>query len=346
MSRYSQAHQNPKGAGDGRPTALQIIQDEGLTGKLGGKACMVTGVSSGIGIETMRALYATGAHVFGMVRNLEKGQQVVERVKADTRGGEITLIELDLASLSSVKKAVEAFVHRNKTLNVLVNNAGVVRAPQGRTEDCFETHFGSNHLGHFYLFQLLKPVLLASSTSEFPSRVVVVSSMGHRCGPVRFDDYNFNKDPYDPWLAYGQSKTANIYIANEIERRYGPQGLHATSVNPGLVMSAMSETVSPEDAEKWSDPAMFAILKSPEQGAATSVYAAISEEWKHKGGKYLSDCVEQGPTRHPDNSMHFGDEGYAMWAFDLDAQKRLWRESLRMVGLDGDGDGDEPWTFL
>lgn len=209
-----------------------------------------------------------------------------------------------------------------------------MRAPEGRTEDGFETHFATNHLGHFYLFQLLRPTLLASSTAECPSRVVSVSSTGHTCGPVRFHDYNFEKEAYDPWKAYGQSKTANIYFASEIERRYGQMGLHATALHPGMVITGLQDTVSPEDAEKWSDPKMLVCLKSPEQGAATSVYAAIGAEWKDKGGRYLSDCVEQGPYQHPEQPMTFGDDGYAAWAYDEEAAQRLWRESLVMVGVD------------
>lgn len=160
--------------------------------------------------------------------------------------------------------------------------------------------------------------------------------MGHTCGGLRpGSDYHFDEAPYDPWLAYGQSKTANIYLASEIERRYGTRGLHATSLHPGVVLTGLVDTVSPEDAEKWSDPKMLACLKSPEQGAATSVYAAVGAEWRNKGGRFLSDCVEQGPTKHPGQPMYFGDDGYAAWAFDEEAARRLWEDSMAMVGLEG-----------
>jgi len=153
---------------------------------------------------------------------------------------------------------------------------------------------------------------------------VSVSSIGHRCGPVRFDDYNFEKEAYDPWRSYGQGKTANIYLANEIERRYRSKGLHATSLHPGLIITRPA----PQKEEAWTDPKMLNAIKNAEQGAATSVYAAVSEEWKNKGGRYLSDCVEQGPTQHPENPMYVGDDGYEKWVYDEEAAKRLWMESL------------------
>ena len=153
--------------------------------------------------------------------------------------------------------------------------------PEGKTKDGFETQFGTCHIGHFYLFQLLKHTLLASSTSDFPSRVVSVSSFGHRTGPVRFDDYNFEKEKYDPWVSYGQAKTANIYFANEIERRYGSEGLHATSLHPGGIATGLQVHVDMSAA--MGDETVKNYMKDTEQGAATSVYAAVSEEWKNKG---------------------------------------------------------------
>jgi NAD(P)-dependent dehydrogenase (short-subunit alcohol dehydrogenase family) len=180
------------------------------------------------------------------------------------------------------------------------------------------------------LFQLLRETLLATGTPDCPCRVVFVSSIGHRCSPVRFHDYNFTKESYDPWKAYGQSKTANIYIANEIDRRYGSEGLHATSLHPGLVIT------KPRNQEGWQDPKVLGYLKSVEQGAATSVYAALSKEWERKGGRFLADCVEQGPTRHSENPMYVGDDGYESWVYDEKAASRLWQDSSKMVGLGSD----------
>lgn len=211
--------------------------------------------------------------------------------------------------------------------------------PEGKTKDGFETQFGTNHISHFYLFQLLKSTLLASSTPDFPSRVVSLSSFGHRCGPIRFDDYNFSQPgSYDPWVSYGQAKTANIYFANEVERRYGQKGLHATSLHPGGIMTGLQVhvTAAQRDAGDWNNETVANYMKNPEQGAATSVYAALSAEWKNKGGKYLSDCVEQEAFKHSGEPMYVGDDGYESWAYDEKAEGRLWKDSLKMIGMEDD----------
>ncbi|KAF2431485.1 NAD(P)-binding protein [Tothia fuscella] len=207
--------------------------------------------------------------------------------------------------------------------------------PYGKTKDGFEQQFGTNHLGHFLFFQLLKPTLLKSASADFPSRVVSLSSVGHRSGEVRLDDFNFTeKDSYSPWAGYGQAKTANIYLANEIERRYGPQNLHATSLHPGGISTGL-QVHSPEVGQMMEKPEVVKMMKSPSQGASTSVYAALSEEWKHKGGKYLSNCVEMPPA-DPNVDMLSGDEGYAAWAYDEEKAKKLWEKSLELVGIEGE----------
>lgn len=152
--------------------------------------------------------------------------------------------------------------------------------------------------------------------------------------PVRFDDYNFQKEAYVPWTAYGQSKTANIWFANHLERLYGSKNLHATSLHPGGIMTGL-QVHTPEMDEMVKVPEVQAYMKDVEQGAATSVYAALSEEWKNKGGRYLSNCQEEGPF-HSENPMQTGDDGYAKWAYDQAAEERLWKESLQMVGLNAD----------
>ncbi|KAI7087660.1 NAD(P)-binding protein [Hortaea werneckii] len=334
MSRYAEVHKNRIGPGDARPTAVQIVEDEGLLGKLTDKVFLVTGTSSGIGIETLRALYATGGHVFGTVRDMTKGQNVVDEIQESTKGGKITLIEMEMDSLASIKKGAAQILEHTKQLNVLVCNAGVMATPEGKTKDGFETQFGTNHIGHFYLFQLLKPLMLQSATPKFPSRVVSVSSIGHRTAGIRSSDYNFSeKGSYKAWEAYGQAKTANIWFSNYIDRHYGTRGLHSTSLHPGGIMSGLQVHIDPAQKAQWDTPEVRAYLKSPAQGAATSVYAALSEEWKHKGGRYLSDCVEQAACRGGDAISNPGDDGYAEWAYDVDGEERLWRDSLKMVGM-------------
>ncbi|KAF7194227.1 Oxidoreductase calI, partial [Pseudocercospora fuligena] len=340
MSRYAQAHvpANTKGPGDARPTAIHIVQDEGLTGKLNDKVFVVTGVSSGIGIETMRALYSTGGHVFGTVRNIPKGQAVVDEITSSTKGGKITLIEMSMDDLASVKKGAEEILSKADKINVVINNAGIMAVPEGKTKDGFEMQFGTNHVGHFYLFQLLKDTLLKSATPEFPSRVVSVSSFGHRMGEVRFDDYNFERSgSYDPWASYGQAKTANIYFSNEIERRYGSKNLHSTSLHPGGIWTGLQDHLGGADGDMGKgNEAVSGYMKSPAQGAATSVYAALSAEWANKGGRYLSNCVEEKPFAHPGEPMYVPDDGYETWAYDEAKEGRLWTDSLKMVGVADD----------
>ena len=343
MSRYIEAHRvaNLGGAGDARPTALQVIEDEGLTGKLSDKVFLITGVSSGIGTETLRALHTTGAHVFGTVRSLSKGQKVVDTIlsEAHPSGGKITLIEMSLDSLASVRSGAADFLEKSgNKLHLLVANAGIMATPYEKTKDGFESQFGTNHLAHFFLFQLLKPALLASATPEYPSRVVNVTSTGHQFGPPLFGDYNFSSTSYDPWRAYGQSKTANIWLANAIESHFGSQSLHATSVHPGLITSSNLGTHLPEEQQKmFYEPEVQRTAKSVEQGAATQVWAAVGKEWKDKGGRYLSNMAEpvSNEERAKEEGMSYmANDGYMPWAYDAEGAERLWKESFGLVGLD------------
>ena len=329
-SRYADAHQNPKGPGDSRPTALDIVKDEGLQGKLSDKVAIVTGCSSGIGIETARALHATGMRLFLGVRDTAKGQAALSDI---LQPGHVELLKMDLNSLDSVRATAEEFLSKSKTLNILVNNAGIMATPQGKTADGYELQFGTCHLAHFLLFQLLKPTLLASSSPSFNSRIVALSSSGHRAGGVRFDDYNFEKSDYSPWAAYGQAKTSNIYFTNELDRRYGSKGLHGLSVMPGGIMTGLQKHTPDAVKEKWSkDETIQNYMKSPQQGAATTVYAALSQDWEGKGGKYLEDCAvsplsETGGATSP---------GHAPHAYNEEGEKKLWTDSLKFVGLKDD----------
>ncbi|KAH7127747.1 hypothetical protein B0J13DRAFT_645744 [Dactylonectria estremocensis] len=210
-------------------------------GDLTGKVVFITGANQGIGLEAARALHASGATVFLGVRDLDKGKAAVEDVKSSpdpSNQAPIPFIELSLDSLESARAAVKAFLAQSTKPNILILNVGVMATPEGRTKDGFETQFGVNHLGHFLLFTLLKSALLEASTASFNSRVISVSSVGHRLGGVRFHDFYFDQEgSYQPWLAYGQAKTSNIYLANEIERRYGSDGLHALSLHPGAIVT-------------------------------------------------------------------------------------------------------------
>lgn len=340
MSRYAAAHANLQGAGDARPTALQIVDDEGLRGGLPGKVALVTGGNTGLGLETARALHATGATVWITSRSAAKGEAARADILASpTKGaGAVHVLELRLDSLASVRKAAARFLAEEDRLDILVLNAGVMATPRGVTEDGFETQFGTNHLGHFLLFFLLRDTLLASFSPARAARVVSLSSIGHRYGKgVIAGDYNFDTEEYEPWKAYSQAKTANIYLATEVERRYGARGLHATAVHPGGIMTGLQAYVGEDQMRQWeTDPDAVRYFKSTAQGAATSVLAAVGAEWESKGGKYLADCVAVPPMREDSSPMGVDDEGHAPWVYDTEKAKQLWTDSCKMVGVEDD----------
>lgn len=334
MSRYTTAHADPQGVGDARPTAMQIIHDESLQGKLVGKVIVMTGAASGIGIETARALAATGATIFLTVRSLKKAEIALEGI---LEHGRVSLVEMDNASFASVRAAAAVILTKsNNYLNILVNNAGVMGLENlTLTEDGHEIHFATNHLSHFLLFQLLKPALLTSSSPDFQSRVVMVGSSAHRATTLNdSDNYSFEKGGYHFGTAYAQSKLANTYMANELERRYGSKGLHAISLHPGAIDTNLSRHVGQEFVKHiLNSEGIAKILKSPEQGAATTVLAAIGKEWEGKGGKYLEDCKEA--KRGIDDNETLG-VGYVRQTYDPKNEERLWKDSLKLVGINDD----------
>ncbi|KAI4235275.1 MAG: hypothetical protein LQ349_003273 [Xanthoria aureola] len=331
-SRYAAAHKNPGGPDDSRPTALDIVKDEALEGKLSDKVVLITGCSSGIGIETARAIATTGAKVFCTARDLKKGESALADI---LKPGQVVLVHMDLNSLESVRSAAKSVLSQTATLNLLINNAGIMATPTiVKTADGFESQFGTNHLAHFLLFELLKPTLLTSSTPKFNSRVINLSSSGHRAGPVQIGNYNFENGRYSPWPAYGSSKTANIYMANEIERRYGSKGLHGLSVMPGGIRTGLQGHVPDAVKASWDvDLEVKNFMKSPAQGAATSVYAALSKEWEGRGGRYLEDCAESPPFAPSGGSTAVG---YAPHAYEVEPAKKLWADSCKMVGVADD----------
>ncbi|KAJ4202351.1 WW domain-containing oxidoreductase [Fusarium falciforme] len=326
-NRYAQVHERPNGPGDSRPTGTQIIQDEDLVGKLSGKVAFITGCSSGIGIETAKALHLAGMTLYLTARNLAKARTALGDLIDSDR---VHLIELDLESLGSVRSCAAEFLSKSQTLNILICNAGVMTPPEGRTKDGFEIQFGTNHLAHFLLFNLLRPALLAGTTPSFASRVVILSSVAHRFAEVNFEDVNFDRG-YDAMAAYGASKTANLWTANEIERQYGPQGVHAWSVQPGAVLTNLVQHMS--DSEKRAldgDPYIASIFKNPDQGAATTVWGATAKALEGKGGSYLEDCQI---AKEWDASSGLYTPGYGAHAYDVEKAGKLWAESLKWIGL-------------
>lgn len=332
FDRYAAVHVDDvlAGPGDARPTAIQIVKDNNLEGQMTDKVILITGCSSGIGIETARALKKTGAKLYLTVRDLEKGQKALADILEPET---VELLHLDLNSLESVRKCAENFHHKSPVLNILINNAGIMAIPERTlTTDGFESQFGVNHLAHFLLFQCLKETLMRSSTTEFASRVICVSSSGHHYSSICFDDLQLEKPgAYSPTRAYGQSKTATIYMSNEIERRYGGMGIHSLSVHPGGIWTGLQ--IHMDTTPFKGNREVERKMKNCEQGAATTVWAAVAHEWEGKGGKYLNNCQIAQPASGQDGR---GREGYADWAYDTAQQIRLWTESCRLLGVDDD----------
>ncbi|KAF9766066.1 hypothetical protein IL306_001557 [Fusarium sp. DS 682] len=329
MSRYASLYDNPQGPGDSRPTALQVVQDEQMNQKLVGKAAVITGVSSGIGIETARALAATGAKLFLTARNLDKAKEAL----ADFWNPEqMELVQLDLSSMDSVRAAAESILSKTDEISIYIANAGVMAVPElTMTVDGFEEQFATNHLSHFFLFELLKPALLKASTPEFQSRVVVVAATAHRMqGIPASNDYNYETSgasAYTPWEAYARSKTANVYMANEIERRYGNKGIHANSVAPGLVSSGIGRHIPNEVMAAVIGDKMNEI-QSLGQAAASTLVAAIGREWEGTGGVYITNCsaAERGEDDGVSTSYT-----YVSHTYNPKDEQRLWNDSLNMV---------------
>ena len=300
--------------------------DEVLEGvDLTGKTAVITGASGGLGQETARALASKGARVVLAARDRDKTAAAVAAIEADVPGAEVETVTLDLASLDSVQAAAADILERFPVVDMLIDNAGVMACPFGRTADGFEMQFGTNHLGHFLFTTLLVPALLASGAA----RVAVVSSGAHLMGPVDLDDPNFESAEYNNWLAYAQSKSANALFALELDRRLADRGVRAFSLHPGVIMTDLSRHLTPEDltamAEMRPGGGEFVFKEIP-AGAATSVWAATAPELDAHGGAYLADCQVAPPTTEG-QSM-----GYAEWAVDTDAAGRLWTLSEELVG--------------
>src|SRR6202045_1159354 len=219
--------------------------DDVLTGiDLRGKRVLVTGVSAGLGVETARALTARGAHVVGAARDLAKAKRATSGIAAEAKNGHLELVELDLASLPSVRACADALRANGLPFDAVIANAGVMRTPFGHTADGFETQFGTNHLGHFVLVNRIAALIAPGG------RLVNVSSSGHRYSDVDLDDLNFARTPYDPMIAYGRSKTANILFAVEFDRRHKARGVRATALHPGGIRTELGRHMGPDELDK------------------------------------------------------------------------------------------------
>lgn len=306
------------------PFSGDSTTDDVLAGvRLDGKHAVVTGATGGLGIETARALASVGASVTICGRSPEKITSALETLRGQVPDATFDGEELDLASLSSIRSATKRIVKKGRSIDILINNAGVMMCPEGRTADGFETQFGTNHLGHFAWTAGLMPVLAPGA------RVVTLSSGAHLRGTCDLDDLNWEKRDYDPNLAYAQSKTANIWFASELQRRFGDR-LLSLSVHPGVIQTDLArhlpDAVVSGMREGFEKAGVQ--VKDVPQGAATSVWAATAPELERHGGAYLLDCQVAPPVSEDNPRL-----GYETWAYDEASAKALWEKSEELTGI-------------
>ena len=308
----------------------QSTTDEVLAGvDLTGKRVLVTGVSAGLGVETARALAAHGAEVVGTARDLAKA----ERALSDAGADNIELVEIDLADLKSVRAGADQLLADSRKFDLVIANAGVMATPFEHTADGFERQFGTNHLGHFVLVNRIAPLI------KDGGRLVNLASSGHRFSDVDLGDPNFERTPYDPFVAYGRSKTANILFAVEFDRRHKHRGVRATAVHPGGIQTELDRymdgdalpnmiaTLNADLAKEGKPPFEF---KTIPQGAATSVWAGAVANADEVGGRYCENC--HVTTNITEAAISAISEGVRPYALDPEHAKALWTKSEEMVG--------------
>lgn len=300
-------------------TTAEVIDGIDLSGRI----AVVTGATTGLGRETARTLASAGAHVVVCGRTADKCQTSIDEILAAHPDASLEFEPFDLGNLSTVRVAADAIVARHPQISILVNNAGVMFTPEGRTVDGFETQFGTNHLGHFVFTNHLMPALRAGA----PSRIVNLSSAGHGFSDILWNDPNYSSRSYDKFEAYGQSKTANILFTVGLEARHAGIGVRSNAVHPGMIMTDLARHMGEDDmAELGARAAQreaagngggLPQFKTIEQGAATSVFAAVSPSLEGIGGRYLENVEFAEP---------------AAWATETDAAERLWAMSESLVG--------------
>ncbi|MEV6606262.1 SDR family NAD(P)-dependent oxidoreductase [Kutzneria sp. NPDC051319] len=300
-------------------TAAEVLAGIDLTGKL----ALVTGGYSGIGIETTRALVDAGARVIVPARRRATAEQALAGID------NVEIDELDLGDLDSVRAFAERFVAGGRRLDLVINNAGIMACPETRIGDGWEAQFATNHLGHFALVNRLWPAIAEGA------RVVALSSRGHFFSPVRWDDLQFERG-YDKWQAYGQAKSANVLFAVKLDELGAAKNVHAFAVHPGGIWTPLQRHLSKDEMVQrgWIDEAgnQLVKFKTPEQGAATAVFAATSPQLDGMGGVYLEDCdVAESVPSDADPATTWG--GVKAYALDPEQADRLWTLSAELTGV-------------
>jgi NAD(P)-dependent dehydrogenase (short-subunit alcohol dehydrogenase family) len=303
---------------------------------LQGKRILVTGVSAGIGVETARSLAAHSAQVVGAVRDLAKAETATVQVRKDAaaNGGGFTLVRLDLGNLKSVRACADELLAKGEPFDVVIANAGVMATPFGHTVDGFEMQFGTNHLGHFVLVNRIVTLIRTGG------RLINLSSSGHRFSNVDLDDPNFERTPYEPFVAYGRSKTANILFAVAFDERHRKNGIRAAAVHPGAIRTELARYMDPSRLQALIDDINKQLategkppfeFKTIPQGAATSVWAGVVAPADEIGGRYCENCHVGNvvPDDVPITAVSEGVRGYAL---DPNNAAALWKKSEELVG--------------
>ena len=298
---------------------------------LRGKRILVTGVSAGIGVETARSLAAHGAQVLGAARDLGKAEAATAQIRKDAadHDGSFDLLVLDLANLKSVRACADSLLKAGTPFDVVIANAGVMATPFGHTADGFETQFGTNHLGHFVFVNRIAPLISAGG------RLINLSSAGHRFSNVDLQDPNFERTPYEPFVAYGRSKTANILFAVAFDRRHRERGIRAAAVHPGVIQTELGRYMDPGHLQAMIDQlaqqeGAFQWKTIP-QGAATSVWAGVVAPADEIGGRYCENC-HVGEVVPDDVTISPVREGVRGYALDPNSAEALWKKSEELVG--------------
>jgi len=314
------------------PTTEDVLSGVNLRGK----SILVTGVSAGLGVETARSLVAHGAEVVGAARDLTKAEAATIQVRKDAAaaGGSFMLVELDLANLKSVRACADQLLAKGEPFDAIIANAGVMATPFGHTADGFEMQFGTNHLGHFVFVNRI------ASLFHDGGRLISLSSSGHRYSNVDLEDPNFERRPYDPWVAYGRSKTANILFAVAFDKRHRRRGVRAAAVHPGGIRTELGRHLDPSQLQGIVDQINQQLAaegkpsfqwKTIPQGAATSVWAAVVASADEIGARYCENCHVGQIV--PDNvTITAISEGVRGYALDPENAETLWKKSEELVG--------------